>query len=268
MKRVSMHRIFLGVLALGQVVCHQAILTAPPDSTIALFANPEFIAANGEVSVISALVIEPAGTVVPDGTVVQFFTTLGRIDEQGKTNDGVARVNLVSDSRSGIATVTGVSGGEAISPTTTVPSAGVSSSSGRAAILAAAQATVTVTIGSGRPATMIVTADPVRIRSNDPRHSRIVANVFDENGNPTRDVPVFFRVEESLTGPAPSPAPSPGPPSTEFMRSAGGPVFTDSNGQAVDFLETRYPRDADPKTVLVRATTPTGVEGTVEVIIN
>jgi hypothetical protein len=228
---------------MAQAVCHQAILTAPPESTVTLVANPTFIAANGEVSVISALVVEPAGTPVPDGTVVQFFTTLGRIDEQGKTNDGVARVNLVSDTRSGDATVTAFSG-------------------------SSASEEVTVTIGSGRPATVIVTADPLRIRSNDPRHSRIVANVFDENGNPTRNVPVFFTVEASTTGPAPSPAPSPGPPSTEFMRSGGGPVFTDTNGQAIDFLETRYPRDADPKTVTVRATTPTGVDGTVDVIIN
>ena len=93
----------LALLAAGlQLMCHQVILTAPPGSTITLIANPGFISANGGVSVISALVFEPAGTPVPDGTVVQFFTNLGRIDEQGKTNDGVARVNLVADSRSGL----------------------------------------------------------------------------------------------------------------------------------------------------------------------
>ncbi len=242
MKRVSMHRTVFGILAMSQVVCHQAILTAPLESTITVVANPNFIAANGEVSVISALVIEPAGTPVPDGTVVQFFTTLGRIDEQGKTNDGVARVNLVSDTRSGEAEVTAISGGG--EPATTM-----------------------VTIGSGRPpARVIVTAEPIRIPPGGPRHSRIVANVFDENNNVTRNVPVFFFVEAA--GPSPSPAPSPGPPSTEFMRSGGGPVFTDANGQAIDFLETRHPRDADPKTVTVRALTPNEIDGFVQVIIN
>ena len=244
MNRKPKSRLLLGLVAVSQAVCHQAILTAPLESTITLVANPTFIAANGEVSVISALVVEPAGTPVPDGTVVQFFTTLGRIDEQGKTNDGVARVNLVSDTRSGDAAVRAFSG---------------ASSSGDP---------VTVVIGSGRPANVVVTADPPRIQADGPRHSRIVANVFDENNNETRNVPVFFFVEAATTGPVPSPAPSPGPPSTEFMRSGGGPLHTDANGQAVDFLETRYPRDADPKTVMVRASTPDGVAGTVLVIIN
>src|SRR5258706_547502 len=34
-------------LAALQLTCHQVILTAPPGSTLTLFANPEFIAANG-----------------------------------------------------------------------------------------------------------------------------------------------------------------------------------------------------------------------------
>ncbi|MFI5183889.1 MAG: hypothetical protein ACHQNV_05795, partial [Vicinamibacteria bacterium] len=67
-------RLVLLLLALVHVTCNHAILTAPPGSSLALFANPAFISANGDVSVISALVIEPAGTVVADGTVVQFFT--------------------------------------------------------------------------------------------------------------------------------------------------------------------------------------------------
>ncbi len=221
-------RLALLVLAAAQVVCHQAILTAPPSSTITVVANPTFIAANGEVSVISALLIEPAGTPVPDGTVVQFFTSLGRIDEQGKTNDGVARVNLVSDTRSGDAQVTAASG----------------SNSG----------TATVTIGSGRPDLVIVTADPIRIRPDDPRRSRIVANVFDASANAVRNVPVFFSVA--------------GTPSTEFMESGGAPIFTDANGQAVDVLRTRYAREDLPKTVTVNALTANNVAGSVDVTIN
>lgn len=221
-------KLALVALAAGQVFCNQAILTAPTGSTITLVANPAFIAANGEISVISALVVEPAGTPVPDGTVVQFFTSLGRIDEQGKTNDGVARVNLVSDTRSGTAEVTASSG--------------------------ASSQTTSVTVGSGRPARVIVTADPTRIRPQDPRRSRIVANVFDDVGNPLRNVPVFFSVD--------------GDPSTEFMASGGAQVFTDTNGQAVDELQTRYSRDLAPKTVSVTATTANGVAESVRVTIN
>lgn len=221
-------RTVLLIACITQVVCHQAILTAPAGSTMTLVANPGFIAANGEISVISALVIEPAGTPVPDGTVVQFFSSLGRIDEQGKTNDGVARVNLVSDTRSGSAEITATSGPNS--------------------------ATATVTIGSGRPSRVFVTADPNRIRADDPRQSRIVANVRDADGNAVRSVEVFFTVG--------------GMPSTEFMESGGAPVFTDANGQAVDTLQTRHPRDGPPKTVTITAQTSNGVSGTVDVTIN
>ena len=55
--------------------CADVPQLAPPESTIVLIANPPFIPANGGVSVISAVVTEAVGTPVPDGTVVQFFTT-------------------------------------------------------------------------------------------------------------------------------------------------------------------------------------------------
>jgi len=212
-------------LALFQLTCHQAILTAPPGSTLVLIANPEFIAAFGGVSVISALVYEPAGTPVPDGTVVQFFTNLGRIDEQGKTNDGVARVNLVSDSRSGTAKVQAFSGGATTSGTTTA---------------GGASASVDVIIGSALPARIQVTAFPTRVTS--PRQSTIRAFVVDANGNPVLNVPVIFSVAQ----------PSGFEP-TEFMGSRGTPVFTDNNGVAQDDLLVRYPEGDPSKTVTVTA---------------
>jgi hypothetical protein len=145
----------------------QAILTAPPNSTMTLVANPIFVEAHGGVSVVSALVIEDIGTPVADGTVVQFFTDLGRIEEQGKTNDGVARVNFVSDARSGTANITAFSG--------------------------AATATATIDVGSIRPELVVVTASPQRILES--RSSQIVAVVLDANGNPVPNVPVFFSVD-------------------------------------------------------------------------
>ena len=105
------------VLAVSAWACHQAILTAPAGSAMSLFANPTFICSNGCTSTISAIVIEAnTNTPVADGTVVQFFTTLGRIEEQGKTNDGVARVNLISDGRSGTAGITAFSGSATAQP--------------------------------------------------------------------------------------------------------------------------------------------------------
>jgi hypothetical protein len=222
--------------------------------------------------VISGLVIEPAGTPVPDGTVIQCFTNLGRVDEQGKTNDGVARVNLVADGRSGIATVTCTSGGDAVAPspssttTTTVPASLVGISSvgtvpGATAAAIAAQrtsASVEVTIGSALPALVIVTAFPPRL--TDRRSTLITANVFDANGNPVANVPVIFQVvpaegEDAVTG-------------FERMDSQGTPTFTDNNGQAQDIMRTSYPADQPQRIARVSATTATNISGNVDVVIN
>lgn len=159
-------RLLVLALALGHLTC-QAIVTAGPGSTLVLTANPPFIAAHGGVSVVTAIVTEEIGTPVPDGTVVQFFTDLGDIQEQGRTNDGVARVNLTADSRSGTAHITAVSG----------PASG----------------TFSVDIGAIRPDSVILTADPPRIPLNS-RSTHLVATVLDEFGNPVPNVPVVFRV--------------------------------------------------------------------------
>jgi hypothetical protein len=145
----------------------QSIVTAPVGATMTLVVNPSFVEANGGVSVVSALLIETAiGTPVADGTVVQFFTNLGTIEEQGRTNDGVARVNFVSDSRSGTATITAVSG----TVTQTAP----------------------IEVGGVRVVRVTVSASPVRL--TDSRTSQITATVFDANGNPVPNVGVVFTV--------------------------------------------------------------------------
>jgi hypothetical protein len=226
-------RPILLLLVLPHLTCNQAIMTAPAGSTITLFANPTFIAASGGVSVISALVIEPAGTPVADGTVIQFFTNLGRIPEQGTTNDGVCRVNLVSDSRSGSAVVTAVSGGPAApapAPTGS-PSPGTGSGSG------SSSANVTVIIGNTNANRVFVTANPSRITVSNSTH--ITATVVDEAGNPVANVPVIFEVVDD--------------PATEFMDSQGRPIFTDNNGQAEDVMRTRRETAG---VATVRATVP------------
>jgi len=214
----------VALLALGQLTCNQAIMTAPPGSTITLFANPTFIAADGGVSVISALIIEPAGTPAPDGTVVQFFTSLGRIAEQGKTNDGVARVNLVGDGRSGTASISAFSGGPAVSG----PDATPGDASGGA---------VSVTIGNVNAANIIVVAEPSRITTS--RSTRVIATVLDSAGNPVSGAPVVFQVTTN--------------PATEFMDAQGRPIFTDNNGRAEDVMRTRRSTSG---TAVVRATAP------------
>lgn len=229
----------LVLLAVAQLTCNQAILTAPPGSSMFLTANPLFIPANGGVSVVTAFLLEPAGTPVPDGTVVQFFTTLGDIDEQGKTNDGVARVNFRSDGRSGQASISAFSGatsssGSAPAPT---PSASPTTASGGGLVIA---------IGATLPARVIVTADPPRITIS--RSTHVFALVLDASGNAVSGVPVIFTV---VTTPA-SPNPTDPEAGKDFMDSGGAPRFTDSNGRAEDVMRTQ--RQIGGRSAIVRAT--------------
>jgi hypothetical protein len=208
------------IAAFGQLTCGQAILNAPVGSTLVLTVNPPAIPANGGVAIVSATVFEPAGTPVPDGTVVQFFTTLGRIDEQGKTNDGVARVKLVSDARSGTATVTALAGDQ--------------------------REEQDVTIGNTNIAHIVLRANPPRITNSNSTH--VFAAVFDADGNPFPNVPVYFSIKSS------SPAMA-----TEFFETSG-PVFTNNNGEAENVLRTR--RDTQG-TVTVTATVPGAASATI-----
>jgi hypothetical protein len=254
-------------LALAHLTCAGVPLTAPSGSTISLNANPTFVPANGGVSAVTAIVVEPAGTFVPDGTVVFFLTDLGRIDAQGKTKDGFVRVSFVSDSRSGTAHVTAFSGGTAPAPApsatptpasvTASNAARISASSGPPVVAAEPiSAMVPITIGSALPEDIVVTASPQRI--TEPRHTEITANVYDGDGNPVFNVPVIFRVVSS-TG-----------LHQEELDSGGQPRYTDTNGQARDTLRTRQNRADPQKEVTVEALVPglTSVSGDVDVFIN
>lgn len=207
--------------------CETAPLTAPNGSTIFLQANPTFVIANGGISVVTAVVTEPAGTFVPDGTEVFFFTNLGRIDQVGKTVRGIARVNFVSDSRSGQATVTAISGA------------------------AIGEPPLTIAVGSDLPELVLVTADPPAL--NLQRSSRLTATVFDTNGNPVQNVPVSFSLGSSA--------------SAERLDSGGALQYTNSNGQVFDVLRTQAPFGLVPRTVTVTATAANGKAGSVTVSI-
>ena len=229
------------LVALAHLACEGVLRTAPDGTFLRLIANPEFISANGGVSVITAILTEPAGTPVSNGTVVQFFTNLGRIDAQGRTTNGIARVNLVADSRSGTANVLALSGGPA-------PAA---SGDGGGAAEGDNSASKEVIIGNLNTANIFVTANPSTISLNGT--SYITANVFDESGNPVLGAPVFFSLEDLASTPPPSP--SPAPPSTirDSLDSGGAAQFTDNAGRAFDVLHARR---TVPGTVEVHARVP------------
>jgi len=255
-------------LALLAVTCEEVPMTAPAGTEIFLQANPPFVVANGGTSIVTALLTEPAGTLVPDGTVVLFFTTLGRVDSEGKTRNGIARVNFVADSRSGTATVTAYSGGPAPAPSATPASAAPVQASAHVAASAVGDvatatatgsgtgnASITIDIGSALPARVLVTASPPGLATA--RQATITANVFDEVGNPVQNVPVIFSL--SVTGTTPL---------QEVLASGGSPQYTDSNGQAFDTLTTRAPTGTTQKTVTVTATAANGQSDTVDVVVS
>jgi len=172
MPKLRLRSVALAALAGLLGGCETAPLTAPDGSTIILQANPTFVISNGGTSVVTAVVVEPAGTFVPDGTEVTFLSNLGRIDQVGKTVNGLARVNFVSDARSGTATITAISGQATGAPPT-----------------------VDIVVGSALPDRVAVTADPPHISAGRPSFLR--ATVFDERGNPVQNVPVSFSVTGS-----------------------------------------------------------------------
>jgi hypothetical protein len=254
----------LGIVAVTQLMCHQSILVAPPGSSMFVEANPKFIGAHGDVSIVTVFILDPTGNPVADGTVVQFFTNLGNIPEQAKTNDGVARVNFTSDSRSGRARINAFSGGRSsgASPSATTNPAGTITNSAGMAVAASQSTTLAMAdalntgfvesdVGSALPERIDVTADPPRL--TDSRTSQIVANVFDKFGNPVSNVPVIFRVDNPANG---------------FMESGGNPVYTDSSGRARDVFRTRFPRDGGAASAKIIATAPNGKTGEVTVAIN
>ena len=90
--------------------CETLPLLAPTDSTIDLLANPAVVPLGGKTT-ITAVVTEPSGTPVPNGTLVTFSATLGTLDPiEAHTSDGRASVNFSAGSVSGTATITAFSG--------------------------------------------------------------------------------------------------------------------------------------------------------------
>jgi hypothetical protein len=240
----------VAVAACASATCDRVPLTAPPGSSIFVQANPPFVVANGGSSVVTALLTEPAATLVPDGTEVFYFATLGRIDESVKTRNGIARANFVADSRSGTATITVWSGGSAPAPSASAsPGAGGGSSSATGT----GTASITIAIGSALPARVVLGADPQRITS--PRRATLVANVFDSVGNQVQNVPVVFSITAGAT-------------IEETLASGGSPQYTDSNGQAFDTLNTRAALAGAQKQVTITATTANGIQGTIIVYVD
>jgi hypothetical protein len=229
--RLAAAAVLLGALG----ACAGALFTAPPGSSITLIANPPFVASDGGVSVITAIVIEPAGTAVADGVTVQFFTDIGSIEPLGKTKNGIAKVNFTSDSRSGTAHISALSGGGALPAPESSPGASPAPGGGGTNTGGSGSATTTVTVGNVRVKAVVgLRADPPRIAGGS-NTTTVFARAIDENGNGIANVPMFFEVVAD--------------PATERFLDTG-PVFTNNNGEASSVLRTSR---AFAGTAMVRA---------------
>src|SRR5689334_2360025 len=134
-------------LALLATACDKVPLTAPTDTKITLFNTGSSVPLNGSMDIIAS-VIESAGTPVQNGTVVTFTTTLGHVEPaEARTNAGKVTVRLVSDGRSGIASVKAFSG-SAASDALNIPIGG-------AAIASITLQAVPTTLGAGGGSSVI-----------------------------------------------------------------------------------------------------------------
>jgi hypothetical protein len=187
----------IGALAFAAILgaCTRMPLVAPSGTVITLISTTNVLPTNGSTDII-ALLIEngtatsttttpgggttPAattgstGTAVHNGTVVDFSTTLGRVEPaEAKTNGGQVTVKLIADGRSGVATVTAYSGG--------------------------ATKTLTVNVGAAAASRILVTASPQSLPFPGGT-STINAIVQDQQGNPIFGVPVAFSTTKGALG--------------------------------------------------------------------
>ena len=184
MVAILMARLFrfagLCLAAVLTVACDKVPLFAPSQSTITLTAGQRVLALNASVEV-TAVVVEPSGTPVQNGTAVRFSTTLGRVDPvEVETRNGVATATFHAGSTSGIADVRAISGA----------AGGTTPAAGNAAATTATNV-VTFTIGAAAADTVTVRTNP----SSVPASGGIVevsAIVLDARGQGIAGIPVTF----------------------------------------------------------------------------
>ena len=158
--------VLCGFAAVLAVACDKVPLLAPQESTITLSSASTLVQANGTTQ-IHAIVIEPSGTPVHDGTTVLFTTNLGTLlPVEARTQNGVATVQFLGNGQSGKATIKALSGGSA-------------------------SEALELSVGAGASGRVSVTANPASVPAAGGT-TTISAAVVDASGNPLFGVPVSF----------------------------------------------------------------------------
>jgi hypothetical protein len=149
----------------------QVPLTAPKGAELFISANPTAIPVFEGVSTITVVGFKGAddgGGPLTDGTQIFFTTDVGTIEERVEMQNGVARGNLRSNGRAGLANVIARSG------------AGI-----------AAPLANPVLIGNAAGINILLTANPPTLTSPN-FTTELVATVFDNSNNRMSDVPIIF----------------------------------------------------------------------------
>ena len=153
-------------MAAALAACDKVPLTAPTESTIALFAAGASVPSNGSVDIV-ATVTESSGTAVQNGTVVTFTTSLGTISPaEARTNNGKVTVKLSGDGRSGTASIVAFSGGTK-------------------------SEALTIPVGGAAADNIVLTASPSSVPAGGGTVT-LTALVRDAGGNALAGVPVTF----------------------------------------------------------------------------
>lgn len=156
--------------------CDSLPLTAPSESTISLHTNSTFAPLGGSVE-LTAIVTEPAGTPVHNGTSVTFTTTLGTLEPaQAHTNDGRATSRLRFGNEAGIAEVQAFSGDAAIDGDP-----------------------VQVRVGAAAATTVTLALNPSSLPSGGGT-ATVIALVTDDDNRRLPDVPVIFTATAGTLG--------------------------------------------------------------------
>jgi hypothetical protein len=165
----------LAALAAFLVRCGGEVpLTATEGAELSITANPTAIPVFGGVSTITIVGFKSAedgGGPLTDGTQIFLTTDVGVIEERVELRNGVARGNLRSNGRAGLATVTARSG------------AGIS-----------ATLEDGVLVGNAEGINILLTANPPTVTPPNTT-TELVATVFDNDNNRMEGVPIIFTTD-------------------------------------------------------------------------
>ncbi len=155
------------VAAAAAAACDKVALTAPKDTTLTLVANATNVPLNA-VTELTAILVEPAGTPVQNGTQVTFTTSLGLLDPpEARTQNGKATVRFVAGSVSGLAKIRAFSG------------------------LLKAEALIELKVGGSAATRIFLSANPSSVPAVG-GSVEILATVLDADGNRVSGIPVSF----------------------------------------------------------------------------